>query len=205
MKIILNKIEYDKIIYLSLDAGIVDAIKKKKLKSQMFKYAKLYAHKEDDASDLAFQKQLLVIISSFLFLCGVVWWLMWYLIFGWSIPTIAAGLFGIMVFIMIIVSHLAKNHYLLIHSVFFGTIMVPVTCQWAIGGLHESGMIIAWAFLTPLGILIFTSIRPAIIYMGIFIACIIITVLVQPTFPGPPLLASEPARRWNRQCAGPAE
>lgn len=157
----------------------------------MFKYAKLYAHKEEDSPDLAFQKQLLAIISSFLFLCGVAWWLMWYLIFGWSIPTVAAGLFGIMVLVMIIISHLVKNHLLLVHSVFFGTIIVPVTCQWAIGSMHGSGMIIAWAFLTPLGILIFTSIRPAIIYMGIFIACILITALIEPTFTGQPMLVSD--------------
>lgn len=157
----------------------------------MFKYAKLYAHKKDDSTDLAFQKQLLVIICSFLFLCGVGWWLMWYLIFGWSIPTIAAGLFGVMVLVMIIVSHQAKNHLLLVHSVFLGTIIVPVTCQWAIGSLHGSGMIIAWAFLTPLGILIFISIRPAIFYMGIFIVCILITAIFEPKF-GRPLVASEP-------------
>ena len=156
----------------------------------MFKYAKLYAHRADDSPDLAFQKELLVIICSFLFLCGVVWWLMWYLIFGWSIPTVAAGLFGIMVFIMIIVSHLAKNHLLLVHAAFMGTIVVPVVCQWALGSMHNSGMIIAWAFLTPLGILIFTSIRPAIIYMVIFIACIIITAIWQPVFPGRTLEAS---------------
>ena len=157
----------------------------------MFKLAKLYARREEDAPDIAFQKQLLVIISSFLVLCGIAWWLMWYLIFEWSIPTIAAGLFGIMVFVMIIVSHLAKNHLLLVHSVFLGTIIVPVTCQWALGSIHNSGMIIAWAFLTPLGILIFTSIRPAIFYMAIFVACILISAIFQPVFPGRPLIASE--------------
>jgi class 3 adenylate cyclase len=156
----------------------------------MFKYAKLYARRDEDSADMVFQKQLLAIISSFLFLCGVAWWLMWYLIFGWSIPTVAAGLFGIMVFVMIVVSHLAKNHYILIHSVFLGTIIVPVTCQWAIGNMHDSGMIIAWSFLTPLGILIFTSIRPAIVYMCLFLACILLTAIWQPTFPGRPLIAS---------------
>ena len=157
----------------------------------MFKFAKSYAREENDSPDIAFQKQLLVIISSFLFLCGIAWWLMWYLIFGWSIPTVAAGLFGIMVLVMIIVSHLVKNHLLLAHSVFLGTIIVPVVCQWALGSLHNSGMIIAWAFLTPLGVLIFTSIRPAIFYMGIFIVCVLITAIAQPTFPGRPLVASE--------------
>jgi class 3 adenylate cyclase len=161
----------------------------------MFKYARLYARNDDDSPDLAFQKQLLVIICSFLFLCGVAWWLMWYLIFGWSIPTDAAGLFGILVFVMIIVSHFAKNHLLLAHSVFLGTIIVPVACQWAIGSLHWSGMIIAWAFLTPLGVLIFASIRPALIYMGIFLACILITALFEPAFYGHIMMVSEPINK----------
>lgn len=153
----------------------------------MFELAKIYARNETDLPDLVFQKKLLVTICSFLFLCGVAWWLMWYLIFGWSIPTVAAGLFGIMVLIMIIVSHIVKNHHLLIHSVFLGTIIVPVTCQWAIGSLHGSGMIIAWAFLTPLGMLIFTRARYAILYMVIFVVCILITVLYEPKFYGYPL------------------
>lgn len=153
----------------------------------MFELAKIYARNETDSPDLVFQKKLLVTICSFLFLCGLAWWLMWYLIFGWSIPTVAAGLFGIMVLIMIIVSHNVKNHHLLIHSVFLGTIIVPVTCQWAIGSLHGSGMIIAWAFLTPLGMLIFTRARYAILYMVIFVVCILITVLYEPKFYGYPL------------------
>ncbi len=157
----------------------------------MFKFAKRFAYNEHDSPDLAFQKELLAIISSFLVLCGVVWWLMWYLIFGWSIPTVAAGLFGIMVFVMMIVSHVTKKHLLLVHAAFFGTIIVPVTCQWALGSMHNSGMIIAWAFLTPLGILIFASIRPAIVYMLIFIIYILITAIFQPVFPGRELIASD--------------
>lgn len=157
----------------------------------MFDLAKDYARNESDSPDLIFQKKLLVTICSFLFLCGVAWWLMWYLIFGWSIPTVAAGLFGIMVLVMIIVSHVVKNHYLLVHSAFLGTLIVPVTCQWAIGSLHGSGMIIAWAFLTPLGMLIFTSARYAILYMVIFIVCILITILYEPQFYGYPMEATE--------------
>ncbi len=151
----------------------------------MVNYPKLYCRSEDDTPDMAFQKQLLVIICSFLVLCGVIWWLMWYLIFGWTIPTVAAGLFGIMVFVMIIVSHRARNHMLLVHAAFFGTFVVPIICQWSFANMHDSGMIIAWSFLTPLGILIFSSIRPAIIYMLLFIACILITAL------DPPLIGSQ--------------
>lgn len=150
----------------------------------MLKITSEYARNENDSPDLIYQKKLLVTICSLLFLCGVVWCLMWYIIFGWSIPTVAAGLFGIMVLVMIIVSHFAKNHKLLVHSVFLGTLIVPVTCQWSIGSLEASGMIIAWAFLTPLGMLIFSRARYAIGYMVIFLVCILITIFYEPMFYG---------------------
>lgn len=152
----------------------------------MFKYAKLYAYNAGDNADIAFQKRLLVIICSFLFLCGGAWWLLYYTIFGWGYASISAGGFGILVGVSIVVSHVLKNHYILAKAVFFGTFVVPIICQWAIGSMHDSGMIIAWAFLTPLGILIFLSIRPALVYMVLFIASIVITALFQPTFPGAP-------------------
>lgn len=157
----------------------------------MFKYAKHYAFDVQDSPDVAFQKQLLVIICSFLFVCGIAWWLMYFLLFGWGYASIAAGIFAISVPISIGVSHMLKNHKFLAHGVFIGTLVVPIICQWAIGDLHEGGMTIAWAFLTPLGILIFVSIRPALVYMGIFLVSIIITALYQPTLPGAPVEISE--------------
>lgn len=157
----------------------------------MFKYFKRYAHKDTDSSDLTFQKQLLAITSTFLFICGVVWTVMFYTIFGWTIPAIAACLFAINALVSMIVSHRLKNHLILVYSIFYATTAAPVLAQWSIGSMENSGMTIVWGFLTPLGILIFTRLRPAIFAMGIFVACILITAIFQPTFPGPPLIATE--------------
>jgi len=156
----------------------------------MFKFAKLYARRDEDSSDLAFQKQLLIIISSFLFLCGVVWTIMYYCMFGWTIPAIAACLFAINAVVSIIVSHRLKNHLILVYSIFYAATAAPVIAQWAMGSMENSGMTIVWCFLTPLGILIFTSLRPAIFSMGIFAACILITAIAPPILPGPKLVAS---------------
>lgn len=157
----------------------------------MLKYAKLYARREDDSPDLAFQKQVLAIISSFLVVCGIAWTAMYYLIFGWSIPAMAASVFAINAIVMFIVSHRLKNHLLLVYPIFYASTFAPVIAQWSIGNMHDSGMTIIWGFLTPLGILIFTSLRPAIISMGVFITCILITAIVQPVFPGSQLEASD--------------
>ncbi|MES2796136.1 MAG: adenylate/guanylate cyclase domain-containing protein [Bacteroidota bacterium] len=156
----------------------------------MLKYIKLYAYKENDSPDLAFQKQLLIITSSLLFVCGVVWTIMFYSIFGWTIPAIAAFLYAINAIISIAVSHYLKNHSILVYSVFYASTAAPVLAQWAVGSMENSGMVIVWGFLTPLGILIFTKLRPAIFSMGIFVLCILITAIFQPTFPGPTLQAS---------------
>lgn len=157
----------------------------------MLKYAKLYAYNKSDSNDLKSQKQLLAIIGFFLFWCGVIWWLMWYLIYGWCIPTVAAGLFGIMVLIMMIVTHIVKNHKIFVHSVFLGTFIVPLVCQWSIGTLDHSGMNLLWMFLTPLGILIFSSLRPALIYMLMFLGILVVTILITPTFYAEPMVVSE--------------
>lgn len=158
----------------------------------MLKYARLYAHNEEDSPDLAFQKQLLIIISTFLLLCGIAWTLMFYFIFGWSVPALAAFLYAVNAVTMIIVSHRTKNHISLVYSIFYASMAAPVIAQWSVGTMHDSGMTIVWGFLTPLGILIFTSIRPAIFSMLIFVAAILITIIVEPKF-GRPLVASEAA------------
>ncbi len=155
----------------------------------MLKFAKLYAHKKDDSPDEAFQKQLLAITSSFLFLCGCVWTFMFYSIYGWTIPAIAACLYAINSIVMIAVSHHLKKQSLLIYPIFYASMAAPVFAQWAIGSLE--GMTIIWGFLTPLGILIFSSLRPAIFSLVIFSICILITVIAPPTIFGPPLHASE--------------
>ncbi len=157
----------------------------------MFKYAKFYAQQDDDSPDLAFQKRLLVIISSFLFVCGVIWTLMYYTMFGWTIPAIAALFYAINAIVSILVSHRLKNHHILVYSIFFATTATPVLAQWSMGSFQNGGMTIIWGFLTPLGVLIFESIWPAIFFMGLFIACILITAIIQPVFPGCHMVATD--------------
>ncbi|MCW3120983.1 MAG: hypothetical protein JWQ38_475, partial [Flavipsychrobacter sp.] len=70
------------------------------------------------------------------------------------------------------------------------TTAAPVIAQWSMGSIQNGGITMVWGFLTPLGILIFTSIRPAIFFMGVFVACILITAILQPVLPGPLLIST---------------
>lgn len=153
-------------------------------------FIRSFARREDDSEDLAFQKRLLIIISLFLLLCGIVWTLMYYLLFGWTIPAIAASIFTLNAVVSIALSHQMRNHHILVYPIFFGCTLAPVLAQWSLGSFENSGLTIVWGFLTPLGVLIFASLRPAIIFMGIFLACILITALFEPRFPGPELVST---------------
>ncbi|MGB0850488.1 MAG: hypothetical protein ACPGTP_04530 [Bacteroidia bacterium] len=108
----------------------------------MLKYAKLYAAKSDDSPDLAFQKQLLAIIAFFLTICGTVWSFMYYSIFGPSIPFYAAVLYTVNAITMSYVSHIKKNHLLLVYPLFYATFLTTVAAQWASGSFENSGMVI---------------------------------------------------------------
>lgn len=156
----------------------------------MFKYAKKFAYNELDSPDLAFQKQLLAIISFFLFLCGCTWTLMYYLVYGWSVPVFSSIAFVLNAVIAGAIAHRTKNHLYLVYPIFYFCSIAPFIAQWSAGSLNEGAMVIIWGFLTPLGVLIFTSLRPAIFAMLFFICCILITTLLEPKF-GPPLQASE--------------
>lgn len=116
---------------------------------------------------------------------------MYYLMFKWTIPAIAALLFAINAVVSIILSHKLKNHLILVYSVFFACTLAPVIAQWSMGSMQNSGLTIIWGFLTPLGVLIFTSIRPALFFMVFFIVCVLITAIYQPVFPGKALVATD--------------
>jgi len=156
----------------------------------MLRFVSAYARNDDDSPDLAFQKQLLAIIAIALIVCGMVWTTMFYTIFGWTIPAQAAVLFTINAVAMFFVSHKFKNHLILVYPLFYAATITPAVAQWAVGNFQDSGLTIIWGFLTPLGILIFTSLRPAIISMVVFSLCILVTALYEPLIPGPPLVAS---------------
>ncbi|MGB1037194.1 MAG: adenylate/guanylate cyclase domain-containing protein [Bacteroidia bacterium] len=161
----------------------------------MLKYAKLYAAKSDDSPDLAFQKQLLAIIAFFLTICGTVWSFMYYSIFGPSIPFYAAVLYTVNAITMSYVSHIKKNHLLLVYPLFYATFLTTVAAQWASGSFENSGMVILWGFLMPLGLLIFTRLKPAIFAMTLFVICILITALYEPLIRQPALVTTEGLNR----------
>ena len=54
--------------------------------------------------------------------------------------------------------------------------------QWSIGGVFDSGIVMAWAFLGPICALMFFSVRHAVFWLALFITNLIITVIFDDYF-----------------------
>lgn len=156
----------------------------------MLSFLYSFAKKEGDPPNVAFQKRLLGVVSFFLLLCGTIWSFMYYMVYGNEIPFIAAYVFTINAIIMIIISHRMKNHLPLTYSLFYACLLTPLAAQWAMGDLQDSGMVLAWGILCPLGILIFASLRGAIVAFIVFAASVLVTAIVKPQL-GPELVTTE--------------
>lgn len=142
---------------------------------RMLDFLYSFAKKEGDSPNVAFQKRLLGVVAFFLFLCGSVWTVMYYSIYGNSVPFIAAYIFVINVVALFFISHKMKNHLPLTYSLFYACLLAPLFASWAMGGLQDGGFVLAWGILCPLGILIFASLRGAIIGFIVFSAAILYT------------------------------
>jgi signal transduction histidine kinase len=82
----------------------------------------------------------------------------------------------------IFISHFVSDYKLLVYAQLTCIVCIPTLIQWNLGSIHDSGFVIAWCFLGPLGALLFLKERHAKIWMLIFLLIVGITVIVVPTF-----------------------
>lgn len=115
-------------------------------------------------------------------MAGAAWTVMYYLIFGFGLVTILPGLFVVIVGTCILISHFTKNHLWAVYAQIVCIIYITSFIQWTIGGVFDSGFVMAWAICGPITALTFFSIRQSIFWMVLFIINVFITVLFDDYF-----------------------
>lgn len=138
----------------------------------------------DDSSHTSFMKRLILLIALTCTVCGFIWGLIYYLVFGVGVIMALPLLFSLIVGASILISHLLKNHYILIYSQLGCIVWISAVIQWSIGSMHDSGLVIVWSFLGPIGALIFFPVRQASIWMGMFVVIVIISSVFEPQLLG---------------------
>jgi class 3 adenylate cyclase len=146
----------------------------------MFTNLKFFAKEDDDSEELVFRKLLILIIASSCSVCGIIWAALYYFIFGFGIIAFLPFLFTIIVGSTIVVSHYLRNHVILIYAQLICITWISAFLQWCIGGMDESGLVIAWSFLGPLGALIFLSLRQSIVWMLMFLFIVVVSAVFEP-------------------------
>lgn len=139
----------------------------------LIRFSKSIGIREGDSENERLQKQTLVMLAVLTSLAGAVWGGMYAalgLLFSASIPFAYSLLNGVSIFIF----HKTGRFHLLLTSSLILMLFLPFFLQWSVGGFAPSGAVMIWAILTPMGALMFQSIRHAIAW---FIAYIFLTIL----------------------------
>ena len=64
-------------------------------------------------------------------------------------------------------------------------LVLPFLLQWSLGGFVESGAVATWAFVAPLGALVFYGPRQAIAWFGAFLALVAVSAIIDGVLPEP--------------------
>ena len=153
-----------------------------------------YCFNASDSGDIKFAKSLILIISICCSFCGLVWSGIYYFFFGFGLTTLLPLIFVVIVISSIFISHFTSNYKILVYGQLACITWVPGFIQWSLGSIHDSGFVIAWCFLGPIGALLFLNEKEARIWMVMFILILGITSIGVPTFSMDGLKVTENAR-----------
>jgi hypothetical protein len=92
-------------------------------------------------------------------------------------------------------SHFKRNHKFLIYAQLTCITWVSALIQWSIGSVHDSGIVIAWSFLGPVGALLFLKRKQSYLWMTMFLAIVLISVLIEPKWSDDAMNLTETTRK----------
>jgi len=133
-----------------------------------------------DSKDDKLRKQTLVMISMLIGIAGVIWGIM-YLIIGLVSSSLIPLVYSLLIAASILLFYIRKiySHFLL--TELFLTLLLPFFLQWNLGGFAASGAVMIWAFLAPMGALMFQGKRESVVWFIAYIVLIIISMYLDQT------------------------
>ena len=141
-----------------------------------------YEYNASDSAEIRLEKSLIFVVASFCCICGIIWGYVFFLFLGFGLTSALPFLFVVIVFPSIAASHYFSNYKILVHMQVICITWVPCVIQWSLGSVHDSGFILTWCFLGPLGALLYLNEKHAIFWMLVFILIVCISVIFVPCF-----------------------
>ncbi len=134
-----------------------------------------------DAPDIVVQKMSVVIISIATCAAAAVWAVLYYSYYGPRPVTFGPIIYLVVVGSLLFNYFLTKKQQLLINLQLVSIFIMPVAVELA-GGGFQSGIVIVWSFLAPVGALLYKGIRHAAFWMILFVIAVLCTVIFKNSF-----------------------
>jgi serine/threonine protein kinase len=141
-----------------------------------------FAFDESDHPLVRRKKQAIFVVAGACCLAGCVWTLMYLAVFGWGLTAALPLAFVVIVGSALAISHTTKNYYYAVYAQIVCIMYITAFIQWSIGGLFDSGFVMAWAFCGPVSALVFFSLRQSAIWFVLYLVNVGITVAFDETF-----------------------
>ena len=141
-----------------------------------------FAYDPQDTEEIRLEKFAAFLVAGSCCVAGTLWSLMYLVVFGWGVTPFLPALFVLIVGSALIISHTRKNHHYALYAQIACIIYITTLIQWSIGGVFNSGIVMTWGFLGPICALMFFCTRQSLVWFGLYLINLIITVLFNDYF-----------------------
>ena len=109
----------------------------------------LFAYEPGDNEDIRLEKFTIFLVAACCCLAGIVWTVMYYVVFGFGLIAILPFSFAVIVGGSLVVCHLIRKHRPIIYVQIICIIYITTFIQWSIGGVFDSGFVLPGPFAVP--------------------------------------------------------
>jgi guanylate cyclase len=141
-----------------------------------------FAYDPADDEEVRLEKFAIFLVAVSCCAAGMLWTAMYAAIFGWGWIAALPLAFVLTVGGALAVSHATRNHYILVYAQIICIIAITSIIQWSIGGVFDSGFVLIWALLGPIGAMMFFPSRQASLWFLIFLANLAVTIVFDDFF-----------------------
>jgi signal transduction histidine kinase len=143
----------------------------------MNKLINKYSFNAGDSEELRLTKSLVLIVAASCSFCGLVWAGSYSYFLGLGLTAIMPLVFVVVVVPSIFISRFIGNYRLLAYAQLVCIMWVPAFIQWSLGSINDSGFVIFWCLLGPIGALLFLDQKSAKICMLMFLIIVCVTAI----------------------------
>ena len=143
----------------------------------MKKLINKYSYSALDSEELRLTKSLVLIVAASCSICGLVWAGFYSYFLGFGLTAKIPLVFVAIVAPSIFISHFIGNYKLLVYAQLACITWISALIQWSLGSINDSGFVIAWSFLGPIGALLFLNQKSAKRWMLMFLIIVCVTAI----------------------------